>query len=142
MASLNIADFRAQFTEFSNVTDYPDSMITQFWDVATLYISENDYGVLKAGARQRAIYLMMAHLLKINQNIADGTTNTLLSASTIGAESVTLVPPPAKTQYQWWMNLTLYGQELLNLLSLASVGGFYVGGRPERSGFRKVWGRF
>lgn len=140
--ALDIAKFRADFPAFSNVTTYPDATITMYYDSAILFISNDDYGRLATTARERAIYLFMAHLIQLNNNITDGTLPSLPSASTIGQESVTLTPPPLKKQFHWWLSLTAYGQQLFAMLQLKSVGGFFAGGSPESSGFRKAWGVF
>ncbi len=85
---------------------------------------------------------MTAHLAKIGDMIASGEAPSIVNASTIDKISVTLTPPPAKNQFQWWLNTTPYGAQLLTLLSMAAVGGIYTGGSPERSAFRGAYGRF
>jgi len=140
--ALSITDFRAQFAEFASTTTYPDSTITMYWDTSILYVSNGDYGLLSGASRQRAIYLFMAHLIKLGENIASNEVPNMISGATIGGESVTLVPPPLKSQFQWWLNLTIYGQQLNVLLSLKAVGGISVGGLPENSAFRKFGGIF
>jgi hypothetical protein len=51
-------------------------------------------------------------------------------------------PPPETNQWQWWLSLSPWGQQLLALLLVKSAGGFYIGGFPERQGFRKAYGLF
>ena len=139
---LDISAFRSTFVGFSNTALYPDAIITTFWDISTLYISDNDYGLLNGTSRVFAIQSMTAHLLMLNDNIANGQTTALISASTIGQESITLTPPPVSTQFKWWLSTTPYGAQLLALLRATAVGGLYVGGSNERGGFRKIGGRF
>lgn len=88
------------------------------------------------------IYLMTAHLMALSDMLLLGNNPAIVSQSTIDKESVTLVPPPAKSQFQWWLNTTAYGAQLAALLSVAAVGGTFAGGSPERSAFRKVRGVF
>lgn len=136
------AIFRSRFSEFSNEADYPTDELLLFWETVQCYFGESDYGRLTGNCRRHAMNLMLAHLLRLNQLIADGNTPAFVTQSTIGKVSVSVQPPPQTDDYRWWMSLTPYGQNLLGLLSTVSVGGFYVGGSAERSAFRKVGGRF
>lgn len=144
MATLtfDVTSFRTQFPKFSNVTTYPDATLQMNWDNATCYISDSDFGRLNGACRQRAIDLMTAHLTFSADLIAAGETNTVLNSARIDNISISTRPPPSVTQWQWWLNSTPYGIQLLSLLRVKSVGGFYIGSRPERSGFRKVGGGF
>ncbi len=134
--------FRTQFSAFSNEACYPDTTLQMFFDTASCYISTNDCGRLTGACRLRAINLMTAHLLRISDDIAAGNTSDFVINSTVGSVSVAVQPPPETDQFQWWLTKTPYGQQLYALLGVVSVGGFYVGGSPERSAFRKVGGRF
>lgn len=142
MITLNIATFRTLFPLYASTTLYPDAIVTMNWDTSTLYISDTDYGILNDGARERAIYLMTAHLFFITGIINSGQIPSMVSQSSIDKISVTLTPPPIKSQYQWWLSLSPYGQQLLALIMSRAVGGFSVGGRNELSAFRKAGGVF
>jgi hypothetical protein len=66
-----------------------------------------------------------------------------VSGASVDKVSVTLTPPPVKSQWQWWMSLTPRGAQLLALLKSKAAGGLYVGGLPaERAAFRKAGGVF
>lgn len=144
MATLefDVAQFRADFPEFADEQQYTDDELQSCWDAATCYVSDEDYGVICGDCRQRALNLMTAHLCKIQDNVNKGKTNAFVSSSTVDKVSVTIVPPPQSSYWDWWLSLTSYGQQLQALLSVRSVGGMYLGGSAERSGFRKVGGRF
>lgn len=142
MFTLDIATFRALFTEFSNTTTYPDDSITMNWDTATIYVSAEDHGWLNGRARERAIYLMTAHSLKLMTMLGNGEEPKIINSSSRDKISVTAEPPKLSTHFQYWLSLTPYGMELLTLLKASAVGGMYVGGLPERSAFRKVGGMF
>jgi len=132
MVSLDITKFK---TLFPLLASTPDATIEMQWETAKMYISnEANDGMM--------IYLMTAHLIALSNMLSLGNSPMLLSGSTIDKESVTLVPPPAKSQFQWWLNTTAYGTQLSAMLKLQSVGGRLVGGSPERSAFRKVKGIF
>ena len=131
------ASFRIKFPAF---TGHPDDRLDLYWDVATGYISSDDYGLLNGRARAHALDLMTAHLVTLADMVSAGESPGIETAATVDKVSVTMAPPPVKSQWQYWLSLTGYGQQLLSLLKAKSVGGFYVGGLPERSAFRKVGG--
>lgn len=133
------ASFRIKFPAF---TGHPDDRLDLYWDVATGYISSDDYGLLNGRARAHAIDLMTAHLVSLADMVAAGTTPAIESGATVDKVAVTMTPPPVKSQWQYWLSLTGYGQMLLALLQSVAVGGLYIGGNPERAAFRKVGGGF
>jgi hypothetical protein len=134
--------FRLQCPEFANETTYPDALLQGYWDTAICYVSNVNYGYLRDDCRLRALNFMTAHLAKLYLIITTNPNQTTgqMQSATIDKVSVTMTPPPQKDQFQWWLGLTTYGQMLLALLQVKSVGGMYVGGLPERSAFRKVGG--
>lgn len=134
--------FRQQFPAYSNATTYPDAMLQMYWDMAICYVSDDDYGWLDLHCRTLALNLMTAHLLYSAGLIAAGQTSIIINSSTVDKITVSLTPPPIKNQWQWWLNTTPYGIQLLTLLSANSVGGFWTGGLPELCAFRRVGGLF
>lgn len=143
MATLtfDVANFRSQFPAFANAGDFPDATLQQYWDWATCYIDDNgSYGELTGTCRQLALNFMTAHLTATSVIIAGGDVPGVASSASVDKVSVSMQPPPQSNQWQWWLATTPYGQQLLSLLSARSVGGFYVGGLPERDPFRKVGG--
>lgn len=135
-------EFRLAFPAFANETTFPTPTLQRYWDMAICYVDDNgSYGWLQGDCRRLAINLMTAHLLAISVLIAAGQTPGLVQSSTIDKISVSLTPPPLKNQWQWWLSTTPYGAELLALLQTRSVGGWYIGGRPELSAFRRVGSR-
>lgn len=145
MIQIDIPVFRTIYQQFLSPIAFPDALIQAQFDMATGYISPNEYGCMTTAVRTQALYLMTAHLLALGVIIAAGNYTGrpgVLQGATIDKVSVTLQPPPLRSQWAWWLNLTPYGAQLLALLDMQSVGGFYVGGLPERSAFRKVGGIF
>jgi Protein of unknown function (DUF4054) len=136
----NPSDFRNQFPAFNCVPPISDNTLQAFFDTATLYINNpRGYcyrGGLTFAQRQQCLYLMTAHLTAISRLIAEDQTPGIITNATVDKLSVTLQPPPETNQWQYWLQSTSYGQQLLALLQVASVGGFYAGGSPERSAFR------
>lgn len=140
--TFNVTAFRAMFPAFANAITYPDLRLQSYWDMGTCYISDLDYGWLQGACRTSALNLMCAHLVALSDIIASGETPGLVNSAGTDKVSVSLTPPPVKNQWQWWLNLTPYGAQLLALLTMQSAGGFYIGGLPEKSAFRKVGGIF
>ena len=140
--TFDVAVFRAQTPAFASESTYPDETLQAFWDAAICYIDDSDYGDLAGDCRRRAINLMTAHLIITSQNAQNGEDNEVIVSARIHNVSISVRPPPSTTQWGWWLNTTPYGQQLRALLSVRSVGGWYIGGRSERSGFRKINGEF
>jgi hypothetical protein len=141
--TFDVTLFRQQFPVFANATAYPDAMLQMYWDMAVCYVTDvGNYGWLQGNCRQLAINLMTAHLTALSVIVAGGQVPGLVQSATIDKVSVSLTPPPLKNQWQWWLSTTPYGQQLLALLQNRSVGGWYIGGRPELAAFRRVGGRF
>jgi len=137
--------FRQQFPAYANATTYPDAMLQMYWDMAICYISDQTYGFcwdLDVHCRTLALNLMTAHLLYIAGLIAQGQTAIIVNTATIDKVSVGLTIAPIRNQWQWWLNTSPYGQQLLAMLQANAVGGYYIGGFPELSAFRRVGGKF
>ncbi len=141
----DVTQFRIDYPQFSDDVKFPDATLQMYWDWATCYISDRDYGFLHGRCRFHAINLMTAHLAALSVVIAQGNYSQIpgiVQSATINKISVSLTPPPLENQWQWWLSLTPYGQQLLALLQVQSVGGFMIGGAPVRSAFRNQSGGF
>lgn len=143
---LDAALFRQLFAEFADPAAYSDAVLQYRWTEAVNYISADDSCDLSGAQRQHAVLCMTAHLMRLAATIAAGTGGVtgVVTGATIDKVSVTLQPPPVRSGSSWsfWLAQTPYGQQLSALLSQAAVGGMFVGGWPERSGFRKAGGVF
>lgn len=148
----DVALFRALFPAFADPVAYPDIMIETYWSVAYTFISPVDCPcqMLNGKALGYSGYLMTAHLMWLAaQGITGGSTTDnggsaggVVTSASIGAVSVTMAQPPFSNGWDYWLNQSPYGQQLLALLKVVSVGGTSVGGLPERTGFRKIGGVF
>lgn len=136
--------FRKQFPQFANVQCFSDEQLQGWFIIASVYISAEDCScfALTGPARVQGLYLMTAHMGALFDMALNSETPGVLKSATIDKVSVTVEPPPSQSAFQWWLGLSPYGQQLLALLTLAGVGGFYVGGLPERAAFRRVGGGF
>lgn len=131
--AFNAALFRAMFTPaFDDATKYPDALLQVYWDNATAYISDELGGCccngLSVAQQTLALNDMTAHLATLQTMISAGQTPGIEVSATIDKVSVSMKPPPAASQWQWWLNLTPYGAALLALLQVAAAGGFYFSG--------------
>lgn len=131
----NASTFRAMFPVFKDTTVYPDAVLQIYWDTATAYVSNQTGGcyvyALKLAQQTLALNLMAAHIAALNSIIATGQSPGIVTGATIDKVSVQMEPPPSSNNWQFWLNQTPYGQQLLALLKMASVGGFYFGGYPS-----------
>lgn len=151
MPAYNDDAFRARFPAFADKTKWTPEYLESCWDMGAEFISTADCPCrnLRGASLQLALDLMCAHLatLLAPPDAAageDGSTGGggLITSASIGAVSVGIMQPPVKDMWDYWLGQTPYGQQLLALFSVKAVGGFYVGGLPERLGFRKVGGTF
>ena len=143
--TLDPAAFRALFPQFADAAKWPDAALSIQFGAATGYVSADTYGDMPVAARTNALYLMTAHLLALGVIVAQNNYSGqvgVVQGATVDHVQITLAPPPLKSRWQWWLNTTPYGAQLLALLEAQAVGGFYVGGLPERAAFRKVGGIF
>lgn len=145
MITFDPAVFRVLFPQFADETAFPDVKLQANFDMATAYVSPDTYGDMPLAARAQALNLMTAHLLALGVIIAQNNYSGqvgVVSGAGVGDISISLQPPPQRSQWQWWLNTTPYGAQLVGLLDAQSVGGFFVGGLPERAAFRRVGGGF
>lgn len=132
MIQYNDADFRALFPAFASTSAYPEVTLQLYWNVATDYISAYPqcWGGLKKNQQTLALNQMTAHITALNTLAATGQAGGVVQGATVDKVSVTLTPPPVPNEWRYWLNQTPYGQQLLALLEVKSVGGWFLGGYP------------
>lgn len=130
--AFNLQTFRNLYPQFNSV---PDDTVNSVAQQADCYLSSTC-------ADDCAIYLLVAHMLQLQQNQTNGLPGGQVTSASIDKVSVTVAAAPGTTSYTYWLNSTPYGQQLAALLARCSAGGFYVGGLPERAAFRSVGGIF
>ncbi len=125
------AYFNALYPEFAVAPyNYNSTKIETFWDQAIQYISDVNFGVLRDKARKLAINQMTAHLAYINNLASSGEQSGIMTAATVGDVNISLTPPPFKDGFEYWIQSSIYGMQLLALLNLKSVGGIYIASQP------------
>lgn len=143
LIELVVVDFRAAFPAFANETLYPDALLEGKYITATCIYSNEDEGVcLSTKQRTRVLYLTLAHLLHIDGLISQGQNTVFVQGATVDRVSVTATPPKVDDQFNLWLSTTPYGNEIIAITTVATAGGFYIGGAPERAAFRRVGGIF
>jgi hypothetical protein len=133
--------FRSLFPGLATSSQYASSIPQTYWNVATAYLSNCNgrcyTGGMNLQQQTLALNLMTAHLIFLNNLVNTGNSPGITTGATIDKVSVTLQPPPEVNEWQYWLNQSPYGQQLLALLQVASVGGSYITtGVPGRAGFQ------
>jgi hypothetical protein len=127
--TFNYAAFIAQIPQYSDSGTYPESLLQAYWNGAINYVSPiANFGAIQGTQRQYALNLMTAHLIFYANQIAAQQVPALMQNATIDKVSIGVTPPPLPNQWQWFLDISPYGQQLLAMLQVNSVGGFYVAG--------------
>ncbi len=141
--TFNYPAFQAQFPAYASAP--VESVLEVYFGLATGFINPNDNwcGTLNGSTLDYALNCIVAHYCFINDLIAMGTDTVVVTGSSIDKVSVTLLAPPVKDFFQYWLSTSPYGKQVLALLTAASVGGWYVSkGIGERKAVRKAYGTF
>lgn len=142
-STLDIAAFRLAYPAFASDTKYSDALLNTYYATAGSFIPMNDVWCgLNGATLDLALQLITAHLLQLYTLAMRGQQGKIMTASSIDKISISVQAPPIRGAWDYWLNLSPYGMQLLALLSGLSVGGWSVGGAPERAAFRRVGGRF
>ena len=131
--NVNIQDFYSQFPQFRENLIY--QMICPIClSRATIYIPTKNKGVLCNEKRVLAIYLLTAHLsqLSYQATTGDSASSGKVAGATVDGVSISYAAVPNETQWDYWLNLTPYGAELLWLLDSLTATPKYYGGSFER----------
>lgn len=129
--NFTVEQFLLDFPEFQGT----DLNILQIFNTRTkCYISTENYGVIHDESRLLACELMMAHLLTIYKRITDDNQTQAVAVASASIQNVTvsLTPPSNRTQFEFWLNLSIYGTQLWSLLTAKTPVGFYIPGLPQR----------
>lgn len=135
--------FRNRFEAFESDTAFPNAMLMRCFDSATCFINNVPNNCLNEKCLTLALDLMTAHFCQLSVDSRREKEAAVVTSSSVGSVSVGAAAPPyGSSRWAWWLNTTSYGSQFIALLSGAVAGGFYIGGRCERAGFRKIGGGF
>lgn len=140
--TLHVFDYPTFQGLFPALAAVNETQATAYFGLATAYLNPNDGCMLNGAALGAALNLMTAHLSQLGLAAAAGTPTGPIIGASEGSVSVSILPPPGKSAFDYWLSSTPYGQQLLALLSLRGAGGFLIGGSLERASFRKAGGVF
>lgn len=126
--------FRKLYDMFDDIDDETVLLIA---DSALLHLSKC---AQKIG--DLAWFLMVAHMLQMRKMSEENPAGNAIASATIDKVSVSYSVNQSGNSSNDWLNLSPYGKELLALIAKHCGGVRYIGGYPERSGFRIVKGRF
>lgn len=127
--------FRKLYPQFAQ---YDDEIVLYLSESAECYMND----CMRDKCKDNAWLLIVAHLLQLKVNAETNTSGNQIASATIDKVSVSYSVTSSGNQSQDWFNLTPFGKEFLVLLQRKCGSVKYVGGYPERSGFRIVGGRF
>jgi hypothetical protein len=132
----DINEFRLKYPIFDTISD---DVVLRAFDSAEMFISNNTSCYLTESRLKYVLYIMTAHILQIGiDNASNGGGNAgIVSSTSIDKISVSFEARLNKTSFQYFLNKTIYGEEILALFSLWSAGGYYIGGSTATLGFRR-----
>lgn len=125
-------EFREIYPEFSNAEVYSEARLNNAFVMASTMRANKVTTCTDLAMLKTMLYLLTAHYLFMQDKQAQGGTAGLVSGATIGQVSVTIAVPTKQGDLRLWLGQSGYGQNYLALASLCSVGGVYVGGKPEQ----------
>lgn len=142
MTTLNVSQFRINFPPYADETTYPDSLLNTQYTIGKCYMEDSSCVAGDPDCLEHMFDLMLAHLMYIRDEVNAGNNVGVVTAANEGDVSVTLAQPPVNDEFHYWYNSSPYGRQLIVLLEANAIGGTFVGGLPERKGFRKFAGGF
>lgn len=137
--SITTADIRTDFPAFADTEQYPDGIINNSIGAAQCFVSNSVSGYCPIDWKCRALMLelMTCHLITLMSGAGNGSVSAVGSIAgmvvnaSIGDVHVTTTVPENKSQLEWYLNQTPYGQQLNALLS-TKVSPLYFGGSKQR----------
>lgn len=142
--AFQLDDFLSYFGEFSDSSKYPTNRLIGYGNRAMFHITRAVPDMpLEGPSRGYALFLMTAHLIALddpdglglvdeNGKPVNRTGGMSLSGQTfktsIGSVSIENTKPNTFTsdEFEYWLNQTKYGRELLVLLATSSTPGVFI----------------
>ena len=140
--TFNYNSFIAAFPAFSDPIAFPEATLQGYFNLATAFMNPGQNPFLSLAQLTQCLNLYTAHFAQLSVISADGDTPAVTLNATIDKVQVGNQEVPLENQFQYWLQSTSYGQMLLALLQVLSVGGWLVGGWPERAAIRQAFGVF
>jgi len=127
---MNVATFRADFTEFANTTNYPDSMITFWLTYAARLVDETRWG----DCYDLGVELFVAHNIVLERDAVrraaagatPGQASGPLASKTVDKVSISYDTASAMEPGAGHWNLTVYGQRYARMVQMFGAGGIQL----------------
>lgn len=129
-----LTDFLARFTEFDNEESYPVVRVQNAGIRATMHVTQDVEGMPMFGPyRNYALFLMTAHLLALDDldsSSGDGSPSIAGTPfrATVGSVTIENTKQNSFNNDDWnyWLNQTKYGRELLAYLDTQANAGIFL----------------
>lgn len=139
--AFSVAKFRTDFVEYSDVTKFPDALLTNTASL-TVHFMQSSGDMLTGDSYDYAVELLVAHMLSMAAAAQGGSQGGFYTSSTVDKVSVTMLPPVVRDNFAFYLTQTPYGIQLQALLLAKAIGGTFVGGNQESAAFRRSGGVF
>ncbi len=103
---MDVQTFRKKFSTDSSLMSLPDERIQDALEEADLIVSQIEFG-----AKERAVGLYAAHILKVGTSSGNGAAFSTASSMTIAGQSVSY----SRSSKEAFYDLSMYGQRYLAL---------------------------
>lgn len=128
---LTPATFRSWFPEFTDTDQYPDSLISFWVAVATLFLNPCRWGRTYG----LGVALYAAHNIALEAQARDtaegggipGMTRGVITAEGVGQVTIAYDAIPAVEENGSYWNLTVWGVRFLHIARMMGAGATYVG---------------
>lgn len=126
-----IADFRAEFPEFSSTVNYPDAQLNFYAGIAETLCLESVWTTMLP----YAVKLYVAHEITLayqslktsNQGGVPGQNSGIANNKTVGSVSVGYDASQVAEKDAGWWNLTNYGRQFYRLAQMFGAGCVQLG---------------
>ena len=133
MYAFPLDSFLGRFPEFANEDVYPMAKVQNCGDRAMMHITPSQMEMPMHGFyREYALFLMTAHLITLDaQDDTDDPGSSLAGTpfkATVGSVSIEATKPNSFNSDDWnyWLNQTKYGRELLAYLDTQCAPGIFI----------------
>lgn len=125
MSTFDAAQFRVNFPEFADETDYPEGMVSFWSGFAVKRLNSERWGELLEEGWQ----LLTAHYISLakqnaEEGIVPGSVGGLLSSESAGPVSYSRDTQASIVEGGGNFNLTTYGTMFLEIARIVGMGGY------------------
>ena len=135
MTTIDVTQFRTEMFAFTDLTKWPDWIITQALneaDIETGSTRWGDYDSAPTNFKRRGMFYFAAHWLATNYGTAGVTAPAAsearlnVASKSVGDESIAYRVPQMMDVGTDWLTYTVYGQQFYRLKKRAGIGAVVV----------------